>query len=942
MKKLYIIFVIICAGFFLGSCSEDIFNSVKVEEGVPVTLSLTYKDIAPTEVTVTRAGRTDDEEKRLKDLQVFIFSANGNHNLKGYAHIVDKNGTQNILEQHGNIGDVKVKTTSGDSYIYAIANYTTDNYDVKGLPDNLNENDAQNGDISFNLEDFKKLAFERKAGVIEIGDGWFLMSGTVQDGGICTISTNGGISGDNVIKLRRVVSKVKFDIVPSYTAADGSIISFDFVNYDIHNIPTVGNLIKGANLNDVNDFDRNDYQAMNGISPDKQQDYNGFIIYLPENTQTAKRELNENDGWAQREADGDAVKKEFTNAPDNGTYIVLHGTYNEMDKSGNLKKSGTTDYTIHLGDFTRNVNDYNNERNYKYTYNIKVTGVNSIKAEATKENPEEQTAQPGAEGVIFEYDKGKQFTLDSHFEYCVMQFNREDISKLKKDGLGYCFRVKGLTSNGTMGETQTIIVTDGSVDTYNNALNGVDISWIKFLKGGTYSSTNSKGGQDTGYKKLYDNNYGDALGAIELLKLLYDKADDNSSGFWDASGNITFTCYVNENFYNNHHWRTFVNLPDRVFYIANSISVSKDERSKYAKVAYGISQHSIQTFYNRDQNKHIDAFGCETIDETSGLNLKGNYDDGKADNTYSSWNGRDNMIKDLNISDGTTNWSDYDNIRTLTAACMKRNRDLNHNGKIDADEILWYTPTVEQYTGLWMGEEALAKSAVLYSGDLSKFKDEKDYKNYGIHYYTSTKGHRTFWSEEGMAVGNYNDPVYYFDPEKGETVTRHIRCIRTLPNQTGLEDLGASTEPAKYYKYENNIFDLSNMDQTATNVQTSELAWHGERSTLNKVAPKFEVDTQNIEVNKLGTKLPAQRVVDGELTCENLKGKDWRVPNQREFALMFLNIKLPDYVFCRTHFSNTDYRSTWSTENGNMYMLNPFNGLKSPQNGYLRCIKVNP
>ena len=40
-------------------------------------------------------------------------------------------------------------------------------------------------------------------------------------------------------------------------------------------------------------------------------------------------------------------------------------------------------------------------------------------------------------------------------------------------------------------------------------------------------------------------------------------------------------------------------------------------------------------------------------------------------------------------------------------ACMSRNRDENGNGRIDADEVKWYLATVDQYKGLWIGEDLL-------------------------------------------------------------------------------------------------------------------------------------------------------------------------------------------------------------------------------------------
>lgn len=77
-----------------------------------------------------------------------------------------------------------------------------------------------------------------------------------------------------------------------------------------------------------------------------------------------------------------SISKEFTNAPKYGTYVVLKGKYEET-KNGSTKTADVT-YYVHLGDCSANYNDYNVERNCKYTFNITVAGVDKIIVEAKK------------------------------------------------------------------------------------------------------------------------------------------------------------------------------------------------------------------------------------------------------------------------------------------------------------------------------------------------------------------------------------------------------------------------------------------------------------------------------------------------------------------------------------------------------------------------------
>lgn len=106
--------------------------------------------------------------------------------------------------------------------------------------------------------------------------------------------------------------------------------------------------------------------------------------------------------------------------------------------------------------------------------------------------------------------------------------------------------------------------------------------------------------------------------------MLYDNADNTS--FWTYGKYIDATCFVSENYYSNLTWDKYVNNVDkRAFYVANNVWVSEDTRSVYAEAQYGLTQHNIQTFYDRSQAGSVIAYGCETINDEEG---KGFTDDG--------------------------------------------------------------------------------------------------------------------------------------------------------------------------------------------------------------------------------------------------------------------------------------------------------------------------
>lgn len=430
MKKVMkLAYLLMGVALLLSSCSEDIFPGGS-ESNEDVTISLAYSDVSPRDIVVNSRA-TDAEERHLDNLYIYIFDGNGN--LKGYKGI---EGEVNLNQNTSSTTKAEItgiKTRSGESYIYAVANISTGLYPVETsngtvepnkLPINLNEETARGGGYDFTLDQLKALTFKRNNTSIDITSA-FLMSGAVQDGNLVNITTAGTIaSGDNAIRLSRIVSKVKFTIKAAKTT--GVTRSFKLETYDIMNIAVDGSLVGKIDGNRRNKTTNVNNNIGNTVRPnDVENDAQFFEVYLPENLQDAVHNVTTQ---AEREDDSQSIPKEFTNAPANGTYVVLKGKYEETTSSST--KSADVTYYVHLGDCSRDKNNYDVERNCKYTYNITVAGVDKIIVEAKKESGADQ---PGAEGVVLEYGAtGKNMTLDSHYEYMVMRFYQNDIQALKK------------------------------------------------------------------------------------------------------------------------------------------------------------------------------------------------------------------------------------------------------------------------------------------------------------------------------------------------------------------------------------------------------------------------------------------------------------------------------------------------------------------------------
>lgn len=927
MKKVMkLAYLLMGVALLLSSCSEDIFPGGS-ESNEDVTISLAYSDVSPRDIVVNSRA-TEAEERHLDNLYIYIFDGNGN--LKGYKGI---EGEVNLNQNTSNTTKAEItgiKTRSGESYIYAVANISTGLYPVETsngtvtankLPINLNEETARAGGYDFTLDQLKALTFKRNNTSIDITSA-FLMSGAVQYGNLVNITTAGTIaSGDNAIRLSRIVSKVKFTIKAANTT--GVTRSFKLDTYDIMNIAVDGSLVGKIDGNSRNKTTNVNNNIGNTVRPnDVEAGAQFFEVYLPENLQDAVHNVTTQEA---REDDSQSIPKEFTNAPAKGTYVVLKGKYEETTSSST--KSADVTYYVHLGDCTKDKNNYDVERNCKYTYNITVAGVEKIIVEAKKESGADQ---PGAEGVVLEYGAtGKNMTLDSHYEYMVMRFYQDDIQKLKRAGKGYFYQVYALGNH-------TDVINVGATTVGNT--NYVDTSWIQFaIKNSVYSEDKSDRGTACDYPGINSSE----LYTVEgFLKYLYDNA--NSTKIWtksDSKGKyVDATCFISENYYKDLTWNQYVNDVDkRAFYVANEVKTSNDGRSVYAKTQYGLTQYNIQTFYDRSKAGSITAYGCETINDEEGKDFSVN-DGGWKYNSAGNdkWNGRTNMVADINKRSDT--WETLKTNKSLIKACMSRNRDLNGDGKISDDEIRWYAPTISQYIGIWIGEEIMSGESKLFNKATSTLKGESD----RMLYYSSTNNQNTYFSEEGMATNNY----YYYSKDNNNLAypPKLVRCLRNLKSNSE----GYNSEPAKYYTYNTSdskvTVTLDKVDEKALNTsgELGELNEHTERSAVNKPAKSFRIAAKTYPESN-SSRANMENVVDGRFKCYGYYSEGdtkWRVPNQREMSVMYLiDPKLINYTYCRTKFSNTDFRFSWSYTT--VFTMGRKDQVQDKfAKGKVRCIKV--
>lgn len=814
ISKLYSGFIwMFIASMAMLSCTDEDNWENKVEEGLPVGISFSITTPAPNEVE-TRA--TDEQETKIEKLALFFYK---DDNSKPFAYqptvgepIKDQNPSsgQSSTNYLYNI-EVPMSSglTSGTWKLYAVANWD------KGFWDNTITFDQL---ANMTLAQMKDFCIKKKNRTLNITETAVLLSGKYGqeqgDGKVVLESTpenKGMVTLSEKIHLKRSFAKIIFN----FKKGPG-VKEFTPLTYEIHNYCRTSTLFErdGWNYADPNGLKwkgvtaDDNFSEGSGLTIDKNQ----IIFYMPENIQYAKKTLSkEQRGMREkRGADGS-----FENAPENATYIVVHGTYNGPISQQETKNViGEVHYTILLGDFSNtdhgNVNNYSTRRNTKYTYNVTVNGVNNIYVEATTDVEN----QPGAEGdLVFNGDNTvKPEILDSHYETCILAIPLNRIEQRDKFGL----ILKTPYSDFT---TQQIKEGD---------LTNLDLNWVEFCKPASSQQWVKYPGQ--GSKDL--------MNLVQLLHAFYAVDKNNPETYnknFVVEGDYLYVqAFVNEYFYDKDpitggaaDLNKFINADSRMFTLASSTAISNDGKSSYTgQPLFAIQQKSIKSMYDMSVGN---PFGIETFeDDKVAVQIAPNTND-----TYQGSDkddGHKNYFANFPKSgDGKVHWSTFVDYKTNKLKPeynygiyqgLLRNRDLNNNDILDPEEMKWFIPSVNQHIAIWNGYHALDNEVRLNKGNL---------------YYTSTNGQfRTMWAKEG-AFGAYKT-----GDEGGKEL---VRCIRAL------KDIDGKTTRSSVFNPETNTFNVSGFMHNAirqSGSQQGEYNYHSQNATENKLPEAFQMAKQNL------------------------------------------------------------------------------------------------
>lgn len=917
IMKHYIVNILVAAALTLcslSSCVKENISAPDHGEGT-VYLSLNVFSGGMDQVIVKSPWDPNDENERaVENLRIYIFSkATGN--LVGYKYFskddltFTDDSSQPGYDRTATVSNIP--TSTGEVYIYAIANARTSQYKV--TDDAILDIDESN--LShLTRETFLSATCTRQLGSINPADNRFVMSGFANNGAPVTIARKDGTTQAEItsptsddgkrVKLYKILSKNKITV-----KTEGNV-TFNPEYMEIHNVPQVYGLMRGNNVapSGFETFDRIIWSE------------NSYQCYLPANVQTATASPASFNDRERNTYDKTTGKKSFDNAPENATYVVIHGKYQGGDYAGDLS------YTVHLGDFSHNMSDFSVAANSNYEYTLTIKGVNNFIAESKKNGDD-----PGSEGVVI--FKGTDILeVDCHYEARVMKFSMSELNQIiNVDKYGYILKIQtafcetismivdgeGRIYDAAEFKTQsnpTVLTTVGAdgmpVDASKILISGnADFDWVRFVKNTGYYSSYYTPSQKPGCKVSYSHAISDVCAypggdntqtIFEFLRDLYKAGKEQTGSYFNATGSSVYvTCFVDENYYPDKNWTEYVNKSEpRRMYFANELFVSADGQSSFARAKYVVSQKSIWTFYELDPAKK--PFGLEFVSEekAQGKNVVNG-----TNSQQEYWNGRASAISNNKnkgfYANSTKSTGKQDIYTGAYKACMSRNRDENGNGTIDEKEIKWYLAAVDQYKGIWAGEEALNTDMRLFKASASEWDALNDaFTNNGgdaglspWHYFTCSPAN-TFWAEEGCATGTNGSATM-------------VRCIRTLESKEN--GLG---EADKYYEYDpatETVTMLLNSDALRS-AQLGGFQTYFERGKdSNKLYKKFKIASADLtggpysKTQVISTAKGSGFINSSDDVCQKAAGYggSWRVPNQRELSIMSaVNKNLTDLYSC--------------------------------------------
>lgn len=744
------------------------------EEGVETAVALNVS--LPRMRVATRADMESGTDSEVNTLWIGIFSAK-----TGLCTYAGYHNNAELFTEHGDFTTLPaIKTLSGLSYIVAVGN-PKDNYGFdrsKGSPVPREElstilpvsADAAQAD-GFTWNRYCNLAIRQlPPNDISTPINNLVMSGVYYDHADADNNNDPKNAADwetlnykpvrigkpaagettivldGAIHLRRLISKVEFNISPAPSASKGGInvVSVTPVSYRVVNVPYVSWLHERAVSTDVgNTTNAGDVMRLSVTSltyddtaalPMRAnyltsslfsgQDIEGnsdgsysFDFWMLENK---RRALTDNIPYEMREKEqktaGELPSSEintgiYTALCGNGaetmnnaaTFVEIHCTLEYTDEGlEEANRNGDGDlvhrhanvvYTVHLGGVGNDWSDFIHRRNHKYTYKIQVVDLEKIIVEA--DDKEEQS--PGTEGVVTDV-RESIYELDAH--YGVLNVSLSNRERTNGSGAGayekFPFRLEVYYN-----DRQIILDQD------NLGSNPLLWQWVEFR---------ATSGENViaDYKPYIDPSSPEFAFSAETYKTfrLTDLADiERFPAYGDGTADPNddtqrwYTVFINEYVYENSsdesvssNWTAYVNQQPRSCWLMTNGGSSYDGESVHLHSKFMITQRSIQSFYDIPDNmsvRDINALGLEHTNETYGFNLR--WYENEMWFPMSNINGRLNQIqyaRNNPYGDGL-NWTTYYNPSALQVINDINTSNVQY-GKVDGTPAPgpYYVPAI--------------------------------------------------------------------------------------------------------------------------------------------------------------------------------------------------------------------------------------------------------